>query len=146
MRPPRLHIRTLMLAIALLAVVLCAVPTVRRWEKYRDRARVSADMARTYAGMAAKSDRDTESYRQLLAAASPQGTAATRARALVAGAQEEAQGFRELSAWADGLAEKYRKAAARPWLSVPDDPPFRATGNITAQPDWDGAVVRRRRK
>jgi GrpB-like predicted nucleotidyltransferase (UPF0157 family) len=127
----RYRIRTLMLTVAVVALFLSGPPTAWRWYTYRYRAHASAGASEMYLRMAARSERDAAALRDTLAKADH-----PKSRAALAGAEEEARGYRKLAAWADGMARKYREASSRPWQTVPGDRSYLATGNIRGEPEW----------
>ena len=102
MRPPRFRLRTLLILVALSAVPLALIQVRRRREHYRVQAELHGSLEQFFragiAGMGATIGGRTSS--QLRSIREPRRVAYHAA-----------------------LRAKYERAAARPWLPVPPDPP-----------------------
>lgn len=108
MRMPRFRIRTLMIAVAVVAVILCGARLAKIEQKrkaFRTRAAIHATYGRSF--------RDAYEKRTAVAFEFPHGPVFARTLAL-------------RLAWAEyheSLALKYEHAARYPWLPVEPDPP-----------------------
>jgi hypothetical protein len=106
MRLPRFRIRTLMIAVAVVAIPLGAMVAV-------------AERRQRFMRMATAHWRATVAV-QILENGTANGVVEhyLDARGVPLGAQQQAR-----DKWHETMAEKYRQAARRPWLPVPPDPP-----------------------
>jgi hypothetical protein len=96
MRPPRFRLRSLLIAVAILATLLGVGVKLRRDAAQYDR------LSRRHSGEA--------------------GAWELRLAGRVVG-PSQARAILGRAHWHDAMAEKYRRAAARPWLPVAPDPP-----------------------
>jgi hypothetical protein len=108
MRLPRFRLRTLMVAVAVLALLLMGGIMVWRSANYRRLAAFHEEMERRQE----RAVRGIESLAQ--AATDPKDAAAAR---------RDAAHEARIGRYHAGLKAKYLRAAARPWESVAPDPP-----------------------
>jgi hypothetical protein len=116
MRPPRFRLRTLLIAVAVIAAALAvgAERTRRRWVHLREEAALHAEAERLWLQRAI----DIESGRPTTDDVSNcrwEDTPANRFR--------EGQHYRENAAHHARLKRSFERAAARPWLPVATAPP-----------------------
>lgn len=103
MRPPRLRLRTLMIAVSAIALILGAAAWTERHRRWvRDALRIS--LKHQYAAM-------IEGRVEVVSGRKSPGSPAGNERA------------RRRVAYHNAMAEKYSQAALRPWMPIWPDPP-----------------------
>jgi hypothetical protein len=116
MRPPRFRLRTLLVAVAVAAVMLgVIVPMVRLRARYSERAAGHGGSAQFYLEHARAADQGHGGCMKIGARGSIQEIKAAYRRV--------APKYRRIADYHSLMARKYERASRYPWLPVPPDPP-----------------------
>ena len=127
----RMRIRTLLVLVALVAVTIGTIQTGQRWRTYRRLEQDYAERQHESTLTIASCEAEARLYRERASSFGMTGSSfgttesPTMFLRLADMRTEQAAYSRLDEAWYAELHEKYRRAARRPWWSVPPDAPRR---------------------